>query len=167
MSTEPYVRPLNHHESRQIWKKIQERWGANCGPWYPLISTNIPKDVMAFEADWFYYEIPLHVLQSMLEVHGITHIYELREPCGFEYEMDLELFEPYYNGDEGFWTSENIDWLVYASHERSLTVAGEWLITAIQATWPNWEQHLWRDYDFQGPPGGFSLSVRGRKFFQS
>jgi hypothetical protein len=167
MSTDPYVRPLNQHESQQIWKKIQERWGANRSYWYPLISTTIPKDVMAFEADWFYYEIPLHVLPSMLKVHGITRIYELREPGGFEYEMDLELFEPYYNMDEGFWTSENIDWLVYASHERSLTVAGAWLITAIQAAWPHWEQHLWRDYDFQGPPGGFSPSVRGRDFFQS
>jgi hypothetical protein len=54
------------------------------------------------------------------------------EPGGFDYEMDLELFEPYYNGDEGCWTSENIDWLVYASHERSLTVAGLKNVTYIE-----------------------------------
>jgi hypothetical protein len=77
-------------------------------------------------------ENSLHVLQSLLKVHGITHLYELREPGGFDYEMDLELFEPYSNGDEGFWTSENIDWLVYASHERSLTVAGLKNVTYIE-----------------------------------
>jgi hypothetical protein len=169
MSTETHVRLVPRDESQQLWQQIQNRWGANRRYWfwYPMVSTKIPQAVIAFEADWFHSEIPLHVIRHILKLHGVKRIYELRETSGYEYEMDLELFEPYYNGDEGFWTSEPVDWLIYASHERSLTVAGEWLVSAIKAAWPHWEHHLWRGYDFQGPPDGYSPSVRGRDFFQS
>ncbi len=40
-----------------------------------------------------------------------------------------------------------MDWLMYASHEGSLTIAGDWLIEEVRAAWPEWEQHLYAPYD--------------------
>ena len=53
-----------------------------------------------------------------------------------EYELELSVFEPYHNGAGGYWCSEPMDWVIYASHEESITIGGEWLIEAIKRAWP-------------------------------
>ena len=77
----------------------------------------------------------------MLEARRIERVWALRE-YGPEYMEDLALFEPYYNGAEGFWSSGDLDWIIYASHERSVTVGG-WLLGKLKAIWPSWQDHVW------------------------
>jgi hypothetical protein len=57
-------------------------------------------------------------------------------------DMSYGAFEPYYNGAEGLWCDSNFDWIVYASHESSITIGG-WLLPEIQAVWSNWQEHLY------------------------
>jgi hypothetical protein len=82
----------------------------------------------------------------MLAESGIERVWELRE-YGPEYEIDLWLLEPSYTGAEGFWTPDDMDWLIYASHESTITVTGSWLLPRIQAHWPAWRAHVtpWED----------------------
>lgn len=143
-------RVLSHEESKEVWKQLQKRWDVDGNYWYPLRNNMAFSDVIAFEAEWFYFQIPLDMLHGIFKTHGITRIWEAREG-GAIYEMDYELLEPYYDGEEGYWTSEDMDWLLYVSHESSLTVAGGWLVSAIKATWPHWQQHLWDGYDYKRP----------------
>jgi hypothetical protein len=56
--------------------------------------------------------------------------------------MEISAFEPYYNGAEGFWCNNNFDWVIYASHESSITVGG-WLLAEIKNVWPNWKERVW------------------------
>jgi hypothetical protein len=35
--------------------------------------------------------------------------------------------EPSYGGEKGYWSSESLDWIIYASHENSLTIGGTML----------------------------------------
>ena len=58
-------------------------------------------------------------------------------------ELDLELFEPVYTGAEGSWTDSSFDWLVYASHESSVTVAGARLLPAFQQAFPEWREWIY------------------------
>ena len=69
-------------------------------------------------------------------------MWELREH-GPSYEIELSEFDPSYTGAEGFWSSAELDWLLYASHESSITVGGESLIAAITHAWPEWHQYIW------------------------
>lgn len=78
---------------------------------------------------------------DLLSSRGVTRIWELRD-YGVEYCQDVLLFNPTYNGYEGYWTSDDLDWIVYASHEDSVTVGG-WLLDRIKARWSDWEQHIW------------------------
>ncbi len=145
-------RSLNENERKQVWKRLQERWGVESSYWYPLRDTQMPSDVIAFEAEWFFSQISLEMLQGLLQTHEITRIWELREG-GAVYEMDYQLLDPVYDGEEGYWTSQDMDWLLYVSHESSLTVAGGWFVSAIQALWPQLHQHLWHGYDYERPVG--------------
>jgi len=68
-------------------------------------------------------------------------VWELRE-YGPEYTMDIELLDPIYNLAEGYWSSEQMDWIIYASHESSITVGG-WMLDEIKEQWPAWSEYVW------------------------
>ena len=123
----PYRRLLTEEESSRIWAGLKARWDADRSYWHPLRSPILPSGVLAFHVDYFNRE-KASVVQRIIEANGIKRIWELREAGGCEYELDTPLFTPQYTELEGYWTSSGFDWLVYASHERSITLAGDWLI---------------------------------------
>ncbi|MDP9352721.1 MAG: Imm31 family immunity protein [Chloroflexota bacterium] len=143
----PYRRVLSSGETERLWSELEHRWGVDRdGYWHPLLCEELPADVIAFDANRFHEGVPPPVLQNILAAQGIRRLWELHE-YGPEYEIYLELFEPIYTGSEGYWTAGDMGWLVYASHEGSVTVAGSWLVEAIQAAWPDWEQHVYIEWD--------------------
>lgn len=70
-----------------------------------------------------------------------------------EYEVDLELLElgPAGPPVEAYWTSGTLDWLLYISHEDSVTIAGDWLVAAVKEVWPEWDQHRYTGWDYERP----------------
>lgn len=132
-------RTLTGQESKEVWERMRRRWGVVGGYWYPLHG-EAPTGAIAFDADAFEDRVPAAVFQSILSDHGLRRAFELRE-YGPEYELDVSLLIPSYNGAEGYWTAGDADWLVYASHESSITVAGDWLVRSVQQRWPAWAEH--------------------------
>ncbi|MDB5075360.1 MAG: hypothetical protein JWO42_1539, partial [Chloroflexi bacterium] len=160
----PYHRTLSSSEHTKLWARLQERWAVREGSyWYPLGSDEDPAPhVVAFQLMWFDYAVSLEKLRAALAEHGVTRVWELRE-YGPEYEIDVAEMEPMYNAAEGYWTSGDLDWLLNVSHESSITVAGEWLITSVQRLWPDWEQHIYEDWDYTcfRPRRGAADKARG------
>jgi len=109
-------------------------------------------DVVVFQQAWFDAALSPAALQGILARRGVARVWELRE-LGHDYEIDLADMEPAYTGAEGYWTTGSMDWLIYASHESSITIAGEWLIEEVKAIWPGWEQHMYDGWDYSLPPG--------------
>ena len=109
--------------------------------WYPLTGQT-PSSTVALKADAFHRDMPDTDLREILLWHSIDSLFELRE-WGPEYEMDVAFLSPSYNGSEGYWTAGNMDWLIYASHHNSVTIAGEWLLREIQRCWPTWNNSVW------------------------
>lgn len=136
----PYQRVLSPVESSTMWQKLRNRWQINDCYWHPLIKCEL-SDIIAFNVDAFEEFCSPVNLVEMLSSRGVTRIWELRER-GVEYHQDVSLFDPAYNGNEGYWTSDCLDWIVYASHEASVTVGG-WLLDSIKTQWSDWEQHIW------------------------
>jgi len=135
----PFRRTLEATEVKVLWDQLQGTWGADYR-WYPLTEVPCP-DLLAFHTDYFDgYRKGATVLRPLLAQHGVARVFELREfdePCC---EIDLSLFSPAYVGAEGYWTAREADWVVYASHESSITLGGDWLITALKEAWPDWRQ---------------------------
>lgn len=136
----PYRRVLSTEESTSIWSRLRSRWEIPRGYWYPLADCELP-DVVAFKARAFDEALPNERVREILKAKGIERVWELRE-YGPEYEEALELFEPKYNGAEGYWTSGDLDWIIYASHECSVTVGG-WLLGDLKVAWPSWQANVW------------------------
>lgn len=145
----PYYRRLADRESERIWARLKRMWGIEPGEyWYPLAPMEPPPHTIAVVETWYAWEVPLETTRSILASRRVHRILQ----TGFrgDYELDLSYFIP--RGYETFFTSEKMNWVMYTSHEGSLTIGGEWLVNLVKAAWPNWKQHLYRDWHNEHPP---------------
>jgi hypothetical protein len=151
----PYRRVLTRPERERLWRRLERKWRARPGDfWYPLRLMDPPGHVIALQEKWFAQFVPPPVLREILTRQRVRRVWELDRTLGLaeQYELDTAwlIVEPRY--DERYWTSEKMDWLLYASHESSLTVAGEWLVATIARVWPQWPDHLYTHYMYDPPP---------------
>jgi hypothetical protein len=143
----PFRRTLTAHESEGLWIVLKKRWGATRSGWYPHdrpSSAEPPANAVALDADPFFSAEVQTQLRGVLARLGVSRVWELREiDTAWDCELDLELFEPVYTGAEGTWTDTSLDWLVYASHEASVTIAGVQLLPAFERAFPEWRDWIY------------------------
>jgi hypothetical protein len=155
----PSERELTQRERNRIWARLRRRWGVERNStWYPLIPypTPPPPHILAFQADWFAWDVPLSALRGVLKSRRVRRVWQLRNTRPDDAkELDVALIIP--EGYETFWTSDKMDWLIYSSHESSLTIGGEWLLNAVKQAWPAWSEHLYEAWEHIRPPFGEGL----------
>jgi hypothetical protein len=143
----PYARVLRPEESERIWDEVERRWQLKRrDSFFPMWSAR-PPGVEAFQAAHFDAAVTAEVLGELLDERGARRVWELRETRVFgpDFERDPYPLEvSYTSGGEGYWTSATHDWLLFASHESSITVGG-WLLPAVKRAWPEWERYIWTD----------------------
>jgi hypothetical protein len=148
----PFRRTLTQVEGIELRAKLRERWGVEDAYWYPIDRPETvppPPDAVAFMAEPFFADDLQMTLRRILGDLQGPRLFELRE-SGFpaNRELDLTLFEPTYNGNEGLWTNGEAGWLIYASHESSVTVAGAHLVQELKSAWPQWPSNLYAPPDY-------------------
>jgi hypothetical protein len=97
-------------------------------------------NVLAFNGSEFSEQVPTATLRRILAARRIRRLWELQWDYDTVYEIDLDLFRP--GGSEIYWTSDPMDWIVYTSHEDSITLGGEWLLNLVRREWPECDMHL-------------------------
>jgi hypothetical protein len=117
-----YRRVLSAAESNIIWGRLKTIWRITEGYWYPLAERE-RDDIEAFQDAYLAKEVGVEKLHSIFRERGVERVWEMRED-GINYELELAAFEPIYNGNEGYWCDETFDWIIYASHESSITIGG-------------------------------------------
>ncbi len=132
---------LSEKETNSVWDKLGKNWKhIREGYWYPL--TIWKEDgIEAFQDSYFEKEFGYEKLRTILSELGVTRLWELREG-NINYEIELSILEPYYSGEEGYWCDESFEWVIYASHESSITFAGS-ILPKIKDNWENWEKRIW------------------------
>ncbi len=135
-----YRRVLTAEEGATIWDRLRMDWGIKEGYWYPLADRK-REDIEAFQDAYFEKELGTEKLRTILHAHGIETLWEMRED-GVNHELELSVFEPYYDGNEGYWCDSSFEWIIYASHESSITIGG-WLLPEIKSVWSNWKERVW------------------------
>ncbi len=137
----PYRRVLSTVESEHLWELLRTRWAVGDDHyWFPLRKGDPPPDVVAFHEDFFQERHGADHLRQALAEHGIERAFQLHEfgPPDPDYEIEISILEPTYSkSGEQYSTSESVDWLTYASHESSITIAGDWLVEYFAERWPD------------------------------
>jgi hypothetical protein len=118
-----YRRTLDPDTVRFWRQSIAMTWGAPDGYWYPLGDKTHPSLVA----------LGLHgigeiALQERIgrffSDNAVARVIELRE-FGEGYELDASAAVLSYTDGEGFWTAAGGDWIVYCSHEGTITFGGK------------------------------------------
>ncbi|MFL5703901.1 MAG: hypothetical protein ACJ8AG_13855 [Ktedonobacteraceae bacterium] len=150
----PSRRVLQEREVARIWQRIEPRWGITANMhWYPLHDVALPPHVVALQEEWFAYALPPDVVREVLLQNGIQRVWELVEDnYPNQYEIDVAFLVPWSSGLEHCWISEEMDWLIYTSHEHSITLCGEWLLKSEERMWPEWKEHIYTSYRYALPP---------------
>jgi len=152
-----FCRPLSVTKSRRVRAQLAERWGIAPREhyWYPLIEELMPLTMLALQSEYCYLEVPPAALQDVLYRHGVTKLWVVTEFGPSEAEPDRELDTDRFDlavvmggGVERYATAKEGDWLIYVSHEHSITFAGDWLVAAVQELWPAWPRRIYTDYTY-------------------
>lgn len=150
-----YRRPIGGDQSRWIRTELAARWGISPHehPWYPLSLERQPENVEVLRSYDLYEQVPPERLQAAMERHGITSVLEVhaKGPEGPRFgdaEVDVDRFDPAFLSlaDECYVTTERVDWVLYTSHERSTTFAGERILSVLRDAWPGWERFRYAPY---------------------
>ena len=141
----PFRRVLDDWESKSLWNQLKEVWGIDGSNWFPLRKGPVPQGVMAFHTDYFEAMNGAALLREALQDRNIARVFQLHEFGDPNYEIELGILDPgYRDGGESYSTSAQSDWVVYASHESSVTVCGDWLIQVFRAEWPGCDGRTYR-----------------------
>ena len=140
-------RVLSDAEAEATWAALAIAWDIHDADWwFPLTDTS-RRGVAAFEARAFHAALGPTWLRRVLAARGVErtiHFPEFGELPVEELSLAAAAFR--YDRGEGYWCdarTDHRDWLVYASHEDSLTLGGTWLVAEAQRAWPAWAGHLW------------------------
>lgn len=146
-----FQRTLTEAQTVEAFDNLRARWGITGFYWYPLDreeAADPPPHTVAFDAAPFGEEEDApELLRLVLDELGVTRALQLSEPPEPDREIALEWVEFDYRGSETIVTDGSFDWVVYASHEDSVAVAGERLLSGLQVAWPSWDEWTtWKDY---------------------
>ncbi len=134
----PYRRVLLPKESQALSETFEQRWGQ----WHGGYADDPGRQdhCLTLHTDWW--DVVLgqqQAIRSLLSAQGLIRIFEIRE-SGDNHELDLEATYFSYDADgEGYWFDRELNWMIYASHEASITFGGEWLIEAVSKCTPDVE----------------------------
>lgn len=113
--------------------------------------------MLALQSEYFYLEVPPAALQAALYRHGVAALSVVNEfwrrGSHPKWELNTDRFdlaELMYGGLETYASSKEDDWLIYVSHEHSITFAGAWLVDAIEQIWPAWSHRRYAGYEYTG-----------------
>lgn len=140
----PYRRTLLPEESQRLMATLRARWGITGTWWVPFEKYDLPYELIVLDSRAVRDQLGYAALQQILARRDIPRVYELwefgREP---DREMELSLWKPTSAWPERYWCTDELDWLLYATHENSTTIAGDWLLREIKAAWPDWQAYTW------------------------
>ncbi|MEM8875325.1 MAG: hypothetical protein AAGD32_13845 [Planctomycetota bacterium] len=86
-------------------------------------------------------------IARLLTAQGASRIVELREfDDGFELDAADANFD--YTGAEGFWMNPSAasTWMIYASHEASITFGGQWLIEEMRRSLSEFDRYIYKGW---------------------
>jgi hypothetical protein len=118
--------------------------------WIPISGEEIIADTEIYHADYFDFFEP-EITEAIGRLYNLTEVYELVEDgqVGIRPIADCTFF---YDGLERLYTDENFQFMLYFSHETSVTAGGKELLTEIHRLWPAYKNHLWQaDYWTHSP----------------
>jgi len=137
------ARVLTETEAQALRETVERVWAWSGYYFHPLHKTS-RTDVIGFDARWLEARLPDESFRSLLAAHGITEVkwWCEHEPSELVSLTDFRYFRGY-GFSETFIVDDVLDWIVYWSHEETVTFGGERLIALMKSRVPDWADGVW------------------------
>jgi hypothetical protein len=126
----------------EVRDKLKEKWSIGYRDYWSPLNGDIREDTEFFNYQIFQKEFGMEKLGRLISDLGHTNIYELNEANDDEKVGVIEMED--YSGRELYYTNEDCDWVVYLSHENTITIAGPSLLHALKIKWTDWNKYARR-----------------------
>lgn len=123
----PYRRRLNEEEKEAVQQRLLEQWNYDGEYWDPIVDKStsevlfLPKNQLT-TADY-------QAIIDFINSYAAPHLLEATEEGAFTEIAHSEFHPDCY---ETMYCDEHYDWLIYGSHEATITFAGEHLLAFIK-----------------------------------
>ena len=131
---------LNTEQGNFLHTQITSVWNWSGYYFFPLHPTT-RNDVVAFDGDLLESIFSENEFQRFVETLKPSYLKCWRE-VGDSEEFQAEYFEFGYGYSETVIVDEKLSWLIYWSHENTITFGGEELIAKLKKLIPNWSVAL-------------------------
>lgn len=128
--------------------KLFEKWGVESFYWHPLYYSDKP-DLIALKKVYWEDKKQSNKIVELLLSHNIKEVIEVRSDKQLT-TRKLVNTDMLWNGDdyfwnnEAFWYDESYEWLIYVTHEDSITFGGKWLVENVKRIWSEYiDDLLW------------------------
>jgi hypothetical protein len=134
----PYRRTLTAAEHDRLRAAIEDRWGVWNGGCVEVARAPTVTLHVAAMTD---------AVCAALRTWAAGRVLEARE-LGPGRELDASLAEFVYDIDgEGWWVPPALDWLIYVSHEASITFGGDALCARVREVLRGFDRYVYRGWD--------------------
>lgn len=135
-------------ERNMLWKRLNDRWNINAWSyWYPLSIEDVYKgnDVLALDSQLFEREFGINKLKEILKSKGIYNIIRasMEGDIDIRSEVDINNSKLENVGLDVYWCTTDLSWVIYTTHEGSITFAGTWIVEQIKGNYINWQDRKW------------------------
>jgi hypothetical protein len=126
--------------------ELNARWGCDIPfGWVPITGNQEIPDTEIFYNEAFHEAFPDEVLRQALQnVFQVTELYEIQEYGRVSVQPLAESYFGY-DGLEYIHTNTGFDFVLYFSHESSVTVGGRRLLDEIHRLWSDYAQYFWNE----------------------
>lgn len=122
----PHRRKLKDEEAKQIRQYLLDNWNYDGGYWEPLENKSQKPTVFVMKESVTQSDIK-KIIQIVSE-RADNKIFEISEDRN-DYEIEIDSFSP--DLYETICCDKSFDWVVYGSHESTISFGGAWLIEKI------------------------------------
>ena len=123
----PYRKTLGAIETAAIAHRLNQKWGVREGEYFYPLSNKTHSSLIAISGadDSGYGEVRKRI-DRFFEAQQIDRVYAFYEfGRPYHHIADVSALDIWYgDGGEGYWFDEDMNWLVYCSHESTMTLGG-------------------------------------------
>jgi hypothetical protein len=120
--------------------KLKENWKINPSDFWIPLHGKVEENTCYFEVEDFENNIGYEKLTQIIKEMNTGTIYSFNEAC--EERVDTEIYFVQYALLDIFFTNENAEWVIYQTHENTISFGGKELIDRIKSLWKNWEEKI-------------------------
>lgn len=134
-------RPLTQTQSTEHRTKLRELWNWDGGYWHPLKPQAFP-NLIALDGLKLEALLPEEEFRSVLESASTGAVLLFHEYLE-DIETTIHEMPHCYGWSEALLASPSFAWVVYWSHENTIALGGEAIVSAFKRSVPRWESTLW------------------------